>query len=566
VPDEEAPRVFEASGGLCVRYRGRLLYSDRDPARLPRRVGAACDPGPARLHLVPSPLLWYGMAELLASMGSGSAVLCVEADPELERIARERMPRELAADGRVSFVAARDVGRAVEAARSMGSFRACSLAALSGGESLNAPLYRAMARAISAELEADWRNRAALMLLGERWARNIFDNLAALPEIDPEPLPRIRGAAAVCGAGPSLEAALPFLSRERARLSVVACDTALGTLLASGIVPDLVVCLEAQAYNISDFVPLGGRPAAIAADLSSHPLSFRATGGPRHLTLSRITESPFLSRLAARLGAAGVSFVETPPLGSVGVHAAHLAALASRGPILAVGLDFCFEAGKTHARGCPSILAEERRLGRLRRWPGQIEASFRERNVGVGGFISDPVLLSYAGLLSTGREGPLLLDLRGRGPSIGARSATFEEAAMALGASRGTGSPSDRPPEGEPSGAARSAAAAARREGLREAAAAAIDDELSRIKRLRAGTRGGASGGDGTRAEFSRAEFSRAEFSRLLGESDYLFWSFPDSDRVEALPQDFLNRLAPRLEYWSWRLGGLRERLAEARA
>jgi hypothetical protein len=545
VAEEEAPRVFEAPGGLCVSYRGRLLYSARDPAALPRRVGAACDGGPARLHLVPSPLLWYGMAELLGAMGPGSAALCVEADPGLERIARERMPPELARDPRLSFVAARDVGRAVEAARGLGSFRACSIAALSGGESLNAPLYREMAAAISAEIEASWRNRAALVILGERWARNLLDNLAALPDIDPEPLPRLGGTTVVCGAGASLEAALPFLADERELLSVVACDTALGTLLAAGIEPDLVVCLEAQAHNIPDFIPLGGRPAAIAADLSSHPLSFRATGGPRHLTLSRITESPFLSRLAARLSAAGVPFADTPPLGSVGVHAAHLAAGLASGPVLAVGLDFCYEPGKTHARGCPSLLAEERRLSRLTRWRGQFEASFRPRNVRVRDCVSDPVLLSYAGLLAAegGRSG--LIDLRGRGPSIGARPATFAEAARMAREAGGRSPPAPVGAAGPREGAAE------RRRGLAAAAAAAIGDELSRVNLLRGMSRGGG----------SRGASSREDFLRLALESDYLYWSFPDADRVGTLAQDFLNRLAPRLEYWAWRLGGLAGRL-----
>ena len=92
--DTEAPLVFETQGGLSVRYRGRLLYSAREPGRLPRRIAAACDPGPGRLHLVTSPLLWYGLGELLAAMGPGSAALCVEADPLLAELARSRLPQE----------------------------------------------------------------------------------------------------------------------------------------------------------------------------------------------------------------------------------------------------------------------------------------------------------------------------------------------------------------------------------------------------------------------------------------------------------------------------------------
>jgi hypothetical protein len=242
--DTEAPLVFQTPGGLSVSYRGRLLYSGRDPSRLPKRIAAACDPGPSRLHLVPSPLLWYGLPELLAAMGPGSAALCVETRPELARLARSAIPPELAADDRLSFVEAASVEEVLEAARGIGRFRACSLVVPSGGESLDTAVYRAMAAALSAEFEASWRNLAALMVLGGIWAKNIFDNLAALPAIDLRPLPVFPGAVVVCGAGPSLEAALPFIARSRKNLAVVACDTALGTLLSAGIESDLVVCLE----------------------------------------------------------------------------------------------------------------------------------------------------------------------------------------------------------------------------------------------------------------------------------------------------------------------------------
>ena len=100
------------------------------------------------------------------------------------------------------------------------------MVALSGGEALNADAYTAMAAALRSAFEASWRNRAALVVLGDRWAKNVFDNLAALAAIAPEPLPRFPGAVVVCGAGPSIEEALPFIRASRARLGVVVCDTA----------------------------------------------------------------------------------------------------------------------------------------------------------------------------------------------------------------------------------------------------------------------------------------------------------------------------------------------------
>jgi Protein of unknown function DUF115 len=552
--DAEAPLVFETPGGLSVRYRGRLLYSGRDPAKLPRRVAGTCDRGPSRLLLVPSPLLWYGVPELLAAMGEGSAVLCVEADPALFSLARSRMPEQLRADGRLVFLELSSTEGTIAAASAMGDFRSCSLVPLSGGESLNASLYRAVADSLGDFFESGWRNRAALMTLGPRWASNILDNLAALTAIDPSPPPRFPGAVVVCGAGPSLESALPFVAEgaSSGRLGVVACDTALGSLLASGIEPDLVVCLEAQAYNLGDFTCAGSRPLALAADLSSHPATFRAVRGPKHLSFVRITRSPFLDRVEAALRSAGIPFLELPPLGSVGVHAFRLARLLSDGPILAAGLDFSFETGKTHARGCPSLLAEEGRLDRLTRWPAQFAVSFRDRNIrldpaeagsGDAGLrlLTDPILLSYAALLSdtasAGASGPGLYDIRGRGPSIGMRRVTLDRARALVEAS---------PLKGPPGASSRGCGPAAGGPQPDSAAAIAsfLRGEAARLEGLRKALRGG-------------TKVPREELSRLVAEVDYLYWGFPDQRRAGDLAQDFLNRLVPQLEYRARRIEGL---------
>ncbi|MDA8425830.1 MAG: DUF115 domain-containing protein [Treponema sp.] len=582
--EAEAPLVFSTPGGLCVRHRGRLLYSERDPSRLPKRTAAACDRGPRRLHLVFSPLLWYGIAQLVENMGPGSAVLCVEADPALARLSREAMPPALSASERVSFLESDSPEEVLLHAQELGRFRAASVLALSGGEALNSALYDRMGALVSSEIASAWRNRASLMVMGRLWARNVFANLAELPFMRLEPPPRFPGAVVVCGAGPSLEEALPFISARRKSVSVVACDTALGSLLAAGIEPDLLVCLEAQAHNLADFTPLGASAQRTIADLSSHPATFRAVRGPKHLSFVSFTDSPFLRRLAGVLDSLGIPYLAMPPLGSVGVHAAQLALRLARGPVLATGLDFSFELGKTHARGTPGILSEERRLTRTGRWNAQYEISFRPRNLEAPcpplpdgrRLLSDPVLLSYAellagslaaGSLAAGRESEerkteaaALYDIRGRGPSIGAVSLTLEKAAALL----------DSPPLGatslaaangdaEGTGQAGAAAPCAPETGLGPnggALSAALDGflaaERGRLEELREAMKG-------------RARMSPERFSARLGEADYLYWSFPDADRVKELPQDVLNRLLPEIEFWIWRIdsasGTLREEL-----
>ncbi|HOX49031.1 MAG TPA: DUF115 domain-containing protein, partial [Spirochaetales bacterium] len=432
--DADGPALVETGGALNVRYRGRLLYSERGPALIPGRAALACELGPARLYLVSSPCLWYGIPELLARLEPGSAVLCLEADEALARLSLERAPAGLLDDPRLAFLPSADPAKALEAAAALGSFRRCVPLRLSGGDAFHADEYRRAAAVLQAEFAAAWRNRAALLSMGRLWARNIFRNLASLREIGPEAPPRCEGAAFVCGAGPSLEASLPLIAARRGRLALIACDTALPVLLGAGLEPDLVVCLEGQAHNLADFTPAGGREIPLLADLSSHPATFRALRGRKHLSLVHIAPGAFMRRVSGL----GLPCVELPPLGSVGVHAVHLARKLASGPVLAAGLDFSYELGKTHARGAPALLSEERRMTRLYRSRAQLAAAFKPgarpapgagaavRATAVtttvaadgasgqapapgaraGAPLTDPVLSSYAALLAEENAGP----------------------------------------------------------------------------------------------------------------------------------------------------------------
>jgi hypothetical protein len=566
VSEKEAPLVAMTEGGLSVRYRGRLLYSERDPSRNPLRMVAACTPGPMRLYLVCSPLLWYGVGELLEKMGPGSAVLCVEVDPQLAAVARNAAPAGLLDDPRLAFVQGDSTEAVVGKARELGTFRACESLALSGAAALNREFYADAISALSADIEQHWRNRAALMILGRLWTNNIFSNLSALPHIDPTAFPAFPGCVAVCGAGPSLEQSIPFLKEHRGRIAIIACDTALGSLLAGGLEPDLVVCLEGQAHNLGDFTPLGDRRISLAADLSSHPATFRAVRGPKHVTCVRLTDSPFLRRIDSLVDELHTPVLKMPPLGSVGVHAVYIARAISGGPVLACGLDFSFETGKTHARGSPAILAEERRLKRLSRWQGLYATSFRERSAPAQcpvlsdgkRLLSDPTLVSYstllAGLATT--AGPEIYDIRGRGPSIGIKALSLEQASALLeksdvAAERRDPAAACAAQKAYPTPESVPAASQAAADAARERVADFIKGELLRLRSIKSTLKGSSPAGPR----------SMASLAVLVAEADYLYWSFPDADRSRKLPQDFLNRLLPEADYWSERLYRLRDDL-----
>ena len=211
--DAEAPLVLETPGGLSVSYRGRCLYLEPRARGLPRRVAAACDTGP--VPPPPRPLSPALVRRARAPRGHGRrAAPCSASRPTQPSpaLARERMPPALAGDAGSPSSRLPRPKRRVDAAAELGIFRACSPASPSrAAQPSTRERLRAMAAVLQSEFEADWRNRAALMVLGPRWARNIFDNLAGLSSMAPEPLPSFRGPVLVCGAGPSLEEALPLV-------------------------------------------------------------------------------------------------------------------------------------------------------------------------------------------------------------------------------------------------------------------------------------------------------------------------------------------------------------------
>jgi hypothetical protein len=546
----------ETSGEANILHRGRLLYPERGPRRHGARMAASLERGPARLYLVASPGLWYGVEDLFAVIDGRSAILCVETDKGLAALARRLMPAGLASSPRCAFVQGADPATLVARARALGSFRHVVLSRLSGGASFDEGSYLRAAAVLEEHFRSEWKNIASLMAMGRLWTRNIFRNLARLEEIAPRPLPRIAGAATVCGAGPSLEAAIPFIATHRDALTVVAADTAVGPLVRSGIVPDLVVCLEAQVWNLADFLPLEGAAPGLIADISSHPSSFAAFPGNKYLTIVSIIEGSFSRRLLA----AGFPALPCPPLGSVGVHAVHVTRAISAGPVLLTGLDFSYEAMRTHARDTPAVLADELGMTRLKRGTRQAASSFRPAvRKGRGGELTDPVLTGYAALLAdeAALPGPGLYDLRGRGLPIGVEVISFEEAASLIGAvpvrkqPAGTESASSftsSSTSSSTSSFASSFASSSRPAPKTASGRAFLAEELGRLVDIESLLKG--------RHGKARAE----DLVSAIDASDFLLWAQPDANRLGELPQDLLNRVLLETGYWIAKLEELRDR------
>ncbi|MBU1081037.1 MAG: DUF115 domain-containing protein, partial [Spirochaetes bacterium] len=411
--EPSGPLLVDTGRGLSIRYMDRWLYSRRDPTAAPLEAARSAAILPDTLYLAPSPCLCYGLAELVSRLPASSAALCVETDPRLRAIASRAVSEGLraeAASGRVALCETREAlsaYRALEAAVAARRFRRVVEVRLSGGRTVDERGYDGAIASVEADIGSRYRNRLSLVRMGRLWTKNLIANLGAMDWASVGPLRSGGKPVVACGAGPSLDSAIPYLRAARDSVFLLACDTAAGALAAAGLAPDAVVCLEGQVYNVADFLPLGAAasdeaspraavPGAVV-DLSAHPSSFRALSGPKALTLSEWTDSAFLSRLSA----AGLPVSAVPPLGSVGVLALRVAASLG-GPIVVAGLDFSFYQGRTHCAGSPADLLSRRSETRTCKSAAAWDASFRDgRSRNGDGSLSDPALSMYASLAAS---------------------------------------------------------------------------------------------------------------------------------------------------------------------
>ncbi len=399
---EEKPRLEAASNGYQVYYRGRRLYAAHDPRGGAVRRATAAEIQPQTLVIVASPLLGYGLRELLDVCPPDSAVLAVELDPVLAGLPPETAPT----DDRLLWArapSAADLDRILERALSRRP-RRTRLLSLSGGFGLQAADYRSLAVRLDDEIRIFWQNAMTRMRMGRLWIRNLFRNLPLMATSTPIESLRSSLPIVVVGAGPSLDDSAAELPRdgsaEREQMRILAVDTAVGPLAAHGITPDFILAVESQQANAGDFLTPPGPPRRrphLICDITAYP-GVLHSAGTRGLSFVSSRFAPIA--LLERLFASGILPPEVPPLGSVGVLGVHLAARLTTDVVYFTGLDFSYDLERTHARGAPMQTLSLARRSRLDPSPffGMAVARPLLMLEGKGGrpARSDTVLLSYA--------------------------------------------------------------------------------------------------------------------------------------------------------------------------
>ena len=403
----------EIQGDYSVRYKGQLLTPGTPPGAAAQKKAARFPLEPGSLVLVPSPLLFHGIPDLIHRAPADCFFIFLEGCEPLLQLAEWAFPKELRENPRVwkKIIGSIDDLLSFFSLINISTLRRVQLITLSRGYTVSPGTYQSWEHLARAWLRQFWRNKATLTVMGRLYIDNLLANLTRLP--DAEPLARFSTEKPIilAGAGESLEYSLPFIRENRKDCTLVSVDTAVPVLLESGIIPDLVIVVESQHANLRDFLVSGALDLPCLFDLTSYSGLIRLHRGLRGFFVSRFTEL----RLWAGLEAAHLMPPALPPLGSVGLAALYLCRDLTGANILYTGLDFCITAGKTHARGTPSHRAL---LGRCSRFIPLEDFSHgvppllsRSRDRGGRPVLTSPNLRGYHDLLTLFKDQSRIWDI-----------------------------------------------------------------------------------------------------------------------------------------------------------
>jgi len=363
--------------GRSFVHNGITLLSGIDPVRRSERIIEAVNVKDNTLYFCPSPLYGYGLEKLLSRLemaAPNSAVLCIEADSKLYETAQENIPLSIKQNKKFHLTNVCDQRQLVclvsEKWGAM-SFRYIETVQLTGGWQLSGGLYNSLCDTLRREIAVNWSNALTLTKLGRLYIRNALRNLSLLKSFQSiSNLSFADSPVLVLGAGPSLDEILQAIEgfgiKDKENITnrsfkIICVDTCLRALLDRNIIPDLVVILESQHWNIRDFFGCRAREIPSALDLSALPASARLLSGDGYLFFTPWTQLNIFERLKdAHLLPSVIS-----PLGSVGLTAVELAKKLTCGKIICAGIDFSFTQDQYHARNAPGHLSKLKKQNRF---------------------------------------------------------------------------------------------------------------------------------------------------------------------------------------------------------
>ena len=349
---ETCPELLKVQDQYTILYKNSFIYDKNRPIEKIEQKINNIEIKNNSLILIPSPVLFYGLKTLYKKLPENCFILCVEYEKELYEL-KERPESDYLPE--IEYINITDQNfflNFFETRKDISFIKHILLLPLNKGYLLHKDFYTECYDNLKKNLKQFLKNSLTLYSLGKRYYKNLILNLPSWSKGKDIKELKIDKPVVITGAGESIENALAVLKNNRSLLKIIAIDTSLKTLLNYGIIPDFIIAVESQVYNIFDFLGNNVKSISLIADMTTYPLTSRIFTGEKYYFTSNFTSSEFLNKLKAE------NLLPTfiPPLGSVGITALYIASMLSSSFIFYTGLDFSFMIGKTHAKDSPAII------------------------------------------------------------------------------------------------------------------------------------------------------------------------------------------------------------------
>ena len=362
-PADDSIAVVDTPSGIpSLTVNGRYVHSPRDPLREGVRAAEALPEGDG-------PIVAFGFGLGYAATAAAERfprrpVILVERRVSVLRAALEtRDLRQFLSTHRVVFVleSTGDPVGALGAALRLFEGRP-EILRNRALMALDEEWFCGAEKQLNFHISKNEINRNTLRKFGKRWIKNLAANMEAIrdwPGVEllssclPPQMPVL-----LVAAGPSLDETAPLLPRFAERAVVVAVDTALKPLLRAGTVPDFVLVVDPQFWNLRHLDRAPAPASCLIAESAVYPPVMRHPFGRVFLCSSLFPLGKFIENRVDPKGALGTG-------GSVATTAWDFARVLGTESLWLAGLDLSFPLLKTHFKGAAF---EERALalsGRL---------------------------------------------------------------------------------------------------------------------------------------------------------------------------------------------------------
>lgn len=404
--DKNKPCLVETSQGFSVKYNERFLYSKYNPEKNILQIVENISILPGTLILCFSPLLGYGINNLIKKLPNDCILLGCEVDEELFSITKEFCSKlEESSSNRFYLLSPSEVKKLpilleTEAKNYLQKRNIKRIIKIdfSAGTTLYPEFYSNLEITLQSIINQFWKNRITLVNFGRRYSRNLIKNLSSLKNSVPltSLFKTVSKNILVLGTGESLEKTIEQIKNTSDLYFIIAVDASLPILKKYKIKADIVVCEESQIAIAKAFIGCKNYAEYSVAGLTSCHNTVCTSAKNNSWFIPIYENTNFLKRLQ---NLELVPFI--PPLGSVGLTATYLALNLRKDENIKVfvsGLDFSFSAGKTHANGAPANIALQSYSNRL--FPAaNYNATY---NIGTSKFLDKSAQLKYTNVALNG--------------------------------------------------------------------------------------------------------------------------------------------------------------------